>query len=166
MGMLLALITAYLLVAVAFFGALAFAARQPIPAIEASELLEESRQDALGGFWRGAPRRQVLAVDDDPAILELLAELVKEVGYEVQAVTSGAEALQKLGQSRFDMVLTDLQMPNMSGEELANEIERTRPGLPVVFVSGKVSPGPTARHPFLAKPFSLSELEQTLAMAC
>jgi CheY-like chemotaxis protein len=164
--MLLALITVYLLVAIAFFGALAFAARQPIPAMEIAGALEESNDGALGGAWRGAPRRHVLAVDDDPAVLELLAEVVKSVGYDVEAATSGAEALQKLGESRFEMVLTDLQMPNMSGEELAHEIERTRPGLPVVFISGKVSPNPDAHHPFLAKPFSMRELEQTLAMAC
>jgi two-component system cell cycle response regulator len=71
----------------------------------------------------------VLIVDDDPLVLARLSALVTDSGYLVHAVTSGAEALQWLEQSRASIVVTDVTMPGMDGLELCRQIRaRTWPG--------------------------------------
>ena len=78
-----------------------------------------------------------------------------------------SEALEKLEFGHFDVVLTDLLMPGMSGQELAREIRKRRPALPVVLMS--VSP---PRYPsddiagVLHKPFSLAELSSAIEAVC
>lgn len=88
------------------------------------------------------PGNRILFVDDDPAIVRLADRLLSRAGFEVRAVGSASEALEILrpDPGRFDLVLSDISMPRMSGLELAAEIRRLRPGLPVVFTTGDDAP--------------------------
>jgi two-component system chemotaxis sensor kinase CheA len=83
---------------------------------------------------REAPR--VLVVDDQFTVRELQRSILETAGYQVQVARDGREALERLARdSRIDMVLTDVQMPNMDGFELLREIRRDNASLPVVIVT-------------------------------
>jgi CheY-like chemotaxis protein len=79
---------------------------------------------------------RILVVDDEENIRALCSDALGAEGHEVLAVEDGREALGLLQRERFDLVITDLGMAGMSGLELAREIKRILPRLPVVLFSG------------------------------
>ncbi len=92
--------------------------------------------DPTADSHRGA--ETVLVVEDDPLVCRIAESALRSAGYAVLSVGSGPEALELL--STFscdpDLVLTDVVMPEMSGGELAEELARRRPDLPILFMSG------------------------------
>ncbi|MFT3927780.1 MAG: response regulator [Myxococcales bacterium] len=80
----------------------------------------------------------VLLAEDDPAVRELSRRVLSSHGYRVLAADSGESALRLVHKTRerIDLLLTDVMMPGCSGPELARELLRTHPGLPVLFMSG------------------------------
>jgi len=78
----------------------------------------------------------ILCVDDEPIPLTLRKSVLEKWGFAVLAVRSGAEALAMIERQPVDLVLTDLLMPGLSGTELAREMKRLRPNIPVVLLSG------------------------------
>jgi two-component system, cell cycle sensor histidine kinase and response regulator CckA len=80
--------------------------------------------------------RNVLVVDDDDLVRELLVDLLTEEGVGVVSAASGAEALSLYSPDEFGLVLLDLTMPGMGGEETLRELRRIDPGTPVVLCSG------------------------------
>jgi len=90
-------------------------------------------------FPRGT--EQLLLVDDEECIVDLERQILEKLGYGIDSSCSSLEALKifKIDPQRFDLVLTDLTMPNMTGEKLAAEIHRIRPGIPVILMSGYAS---------------------------
>jgi CheY-like chemotaxis protein len=99
----------------------------------------------------------VLVVDDDPAIRRLVSSMLVLGGYQAVCAGGAAEALELLDQSAapFDLVVTDVAMPGISGLELAEQIRRSQPGLRVGFMTGVVEDGPpgTLRKPFTVRAF-------------
>ncbi len=81
----------------------------------------------------------VLLVDDDPLDIVPARLLFESWGHEVVTAARAAEALNLLGQRAVDLVVSDVCMPGMSGEELMREITRRQPGLPVILLTGKGS---------------------------
>ena len=113
----------------------------------------------------------VLVVEDDPTVRELAGELVKELGYEPLCARDGAEALTIVGGGgpAIQLVLSDVAMPGMGGIELAAELQRRDPSIPIVLMSG-YAPDPMRggfSSPNLAawlqKPFTVDDLANTLA---
>ncbi len=82
---------------------------------------------------------KVLVVDDDQSMCDLLGGALERHGYEVLTVTSAHDGLERLTDTEFDAVLTDIGMADMSGIELCERILGTQPGLPVVVVTGQGS---------------------------
>ncbi|MBN1834305.1 MAG: PAS domain S-box protein [Spirochaetales bacterium] len=87
-----------------------------------------------------APQR-ILCVEDEPKVREALMEMLVQNGHQVQACADGEKALAvfqstKAGEGGFDLVVTDLGMPHMDGNELARRIKELSPGTPVVLLSG------------------------------
>lgn len=80
---------------------------------------------------------RILVVDDDPAILETSALVLRERGYEVRTAGSGFAALAELRRSLPDVIISDLRMANMSGFELLSVVRRRFPHIPVIAVSGE-----------------------------
>lgn len=78
---------------------------------------------------------RVLLVDDEEGLLITLSANLELEGFEVAEATSGAQALELLAERTFDVVLTDIRMPGMSGVELFAEIRRMRPDLPVILTT-------------------------------
>jgi DNA-binding response OmpR family regulator len=80
--------------------------------------------------------KRILLVDDEPTILEMLADSLRKAGYEVGTSTDGLDALQKFRNEAWDLVVTDRGMPRMDGHELADAIKGIAPGVPVILITG------------------------------
>jgi PAS domain S-box-containing protein len=107
----------------------------------------------------------VMAVDDDALVLTNTIAMLDDLGHTGIAASSGKEALEILRQQgSVDLVITDYAMPQMTGLALADEIQRQRPGIPVVLATGfaELTPGAGCDLPRLAKPYSQAELLQVL----
>jgi two-component system cell cycle sensor histidine kinase/response regulator CckA len=125
---------------------------------------EERVDDELAG--RPAPEvgtERILLVEDEPVLLRMTSEMLRRQGFDVISAPDPVAALELAGVEQFDVVVTDVVMPKMSGAELADRITETFPETRFVFVSGYTHEviderrlGPTQR--FLAKPFSSAEL--------
>jgi len=113
----------------------------------------------------------ILVVDDEESLVRLAEEVLASLGYEPVGCVGASEALRvfKAAPQRFDAVLTDAIMPDMSGTELLVELRRLRPGLPVVLVSGYGGPDLLAgaqaagAQAVLTKPLTAADLAQCLA---
>jgi len=81
-------------------------------------------------------RAKVLVVDDDDEVRTVTSETIKELGYSVVTVVDADEALERLGEERFDLLITDVAMPGMNGVELARRARIIDGRLPVLFSSG------------------------------
>ena len=85
-----------------------------------------------------ARRACILVVDDQPLVAALIADLLALEGYEVETAKNGREALEKIAGRSYDLILSDLQMPELDGVGFYHELERQRPSLlpRLAFVSG------------------------------
>ena len=107
----------------------------------------------------------ILVVDDEAAIRELLVWLLKDLGFQVRAAINGREAIALAARHPPDLVISDLMMPVMGGQELCHWVKtELRPAPPVILtssVSANMVRGSGA-DAFVRKPFDLDELEQTV----
>ena len=104
--------------------------------------------------------RTVLVVDDEPMVLDVTASMLEDLGCDVVTATNGVAALDMLARdSRITILITDINMPGMSGYELAERARRSRPGLQVILLSGR-----EAGHgfPLIRKPFLQEDLKRTM----
>jgi CheY-like chemotaxis protein len=107
------------------------------------------------------PQMVVLLVDDNALILDVTGAMLEALGHHVISASSGTEALQRLEHDeQIEVLLTDINIPNMSGLELAERAKRLRQSLKVVFISGQDSP--VADVPVLQKPFGETDLDRVL----
>jgi PAS domain S-box-containing protein len=98
----------------------------------------EYEQEAKGETPIPGGQERILFVDDEAALVQLTAGILSGLGYEVVGRTSSLEALE-LFRTRpdwFDLVITDMTMPNMTGSELAQQLMRLRPDIPVILCTG------------------------------
>lgn len=115
---------------------------------------------------------RVLYVDDDEALCFLMSRVMQDTGHEVTTCGSGAEALQLLEQSgdAFQLVVSDMNMPGMSGLEFTGAVRGRSPELPVVLISGFVSNELQQRaealgvRKLLLKPNGIQELVRELVV--
>jgi len=108
---------------------------------------------------------QVLIVDDDPDTRGSMRRVLERQGYSVVVAGSGAEALRLLEGTHVpvDLMITDVQMPGLPGDALVEQVRRSWPELPVLFVSGEpayasLPLAASRRARFLLKPFGQEEL--------
>ncbi|HRO61233.1 MAG TPA: PAS domain-containing protein [Burkholderiaceae bacterium] len=115
----------------------------------------------------------VLLVDDEEALVRLGEEMLAQLGYEPVGHASSVAALAAFREDplRFDLVLTDEAMPAMTGSELVHEIRAVRPDMPILLMSGYVSPALAARArelgviEVLSKPLAARDMARSLAAA-
>jgi CheY-like chemotaxis protein len=126
------------------------------------ELSEDERLDA------GSPSR-VLVIDDDDGVRAATVAMVRHFGHEVIEAESGTNGLAQLARdSRFDVMIVDLVMPNMHGMVFATQARALVPRLPAVFVTGYSDThwlGTESRDQFLKKPFRRVDLADRLRKA-
>jgi len=114
---------------------------------------------------------RILIVEDEPAVRQLLQELLQQDLHTVIAVGDGRTALTAFEAEAFDLVITDYAMPGMSGKELAKELKSRQPTLPVIMVSGfgdlisGTTGCPEAVDILLSKPVGLNDLRQAVIKA-
>jgi CheY-like chemotaxis protein len=128
---------------------------------------------ARGAAGQPQRPRRVLAIDDEEVMGYVIQRIVRHLGYEVDWVTSCEIALEKIRETRYDVILSDFLMPSMNGQRFYEEIARLQPAMlkRIIFVTGDTISAPTmkflksAEAPFLSKPFKIEELEVLLAEA-
>jgi CheY-like chemotaxis protein len=107
----------------------------------------------------------ILIVDDEAPIRELLAWVLRDLGYQVQEAINGRDAMALATSHPPDLVISDVMMPIMGGTELCRWVKRElEPAPPVILTSsvgGHVARG-TGADAFVRKPFDLDELEQAV----
>lgn len=80
--------------------------------------------------------KRVLIVEDDPQVMEMLAETIEQEGYAVLRAENGKTALESVAAEKPDAVVTDIVMPGLDGVELIHSLHKTDPDLPVIAISG------------------------------
>ena len=111
------------------------------------------------------PRIKILLVDDDQSILEILADLMAIFGHDYVTAQNGVEAIEKLKHNFFDIVLTDMIMPDIDGMELLKHIKKNYPNIKVMVVTGYERAFTytdvirAGASDFISKPFNTDELE-------
>ena len=110
-------------------------------------------------------RLTVLLVDDEEIVRIATAEMIRDLGHEVEEAGSGAEALAQLESGlRVDVLVTDYMMPGMDGGLLARRVAKAHPGIPVLLITGYTGPTSAVMHlPRLAKPFGQAEIGTAIA---
>ncbi|MEA3486406.1 MAG: sigma-54 dependent transcriptional regulator [Thermodesulfobacteriota bacterium] len=109
--------------------------------------------------------KSILVVDDEPSMRIALSESLESCGYKVETSESGADALEKFQEGKFEVVITDMRMPGMSGMEVLRGIKKVSSGTPVIVITayGTVNTAVEAMKEgaadFIMKPFSVGHLE-------
>lgn len=115
----------------------------------------------------------ILLVDDEEALVEVGRRMLEFLGYKVTAFTSSLKALNKFSESadEFDLVITDMSMPKMGGEELARHIIEIDPKIPIILCTGyssgvsDVSLMPTSIKAVVLKPLIMNKVAKTIRNA-
>ena len=113
-------------------------------------------------------KKTVLVVDDEEIIRDFLFEVLND-DFNVSTASDGDEAIDKLKEQSYDLVITDLKMPRVSGDEVVRFAKQSDPDAKVIVITGYsslYSVSKSANHgasDFLSKPFSIKELMQTVA---
>jgi DNA-binding response OmpR family regulator len=127
------------------------------------------------GVWATAPlqrqpnlRQRILVVDDDPLIRRLNSEVLIYSGYRVDAADDGASAWDALLVNDYDLLITDNDMPKVTGVDLLKKVHATRMAMPVVMATGTLPAWEFAQYPWLKpaavviKPYTFDELLETV----
>jgi two-component system response regulator TctD len=115
--------------------------------------------------------RRVLLVDDEVALARVFARALSAAGFDVALALDGVEALARLVAEPYDIVVTDVCMPRMSGLRLLDSIRGLRPDVPVVLMTAQLDPQTYERARelgsvrYLLKPFKLEQLENAVRSA-
>ena len=110
-------------------------------------------------------KNRILIVDDDHAMRLALSESLESCGYDIGAAENGNEALSLFNKRKFDLVVTDMKMPGMTGIEVLQGVKKMSPDIPVILITayGTVNTAVEAMKEgaaeFIMKPFSLDDLE-------
>lgn len=115
-------------------------------------------------------RCKVLVVDDEQDVLNVLKEMLEKLGCETRGVTSGVKAIELIKKNRFDLVVTDMIMPGMSGLDIINEINRMDMKIPVLITAGVDLPEINVELPgfvtesFIKKPFTFEDIRKKISV--
>jgi DNA-binding NtrC family response regulator len=114
---------------------------------------------------------RILVVDDEENVLVLFKRVLAKEGYKVECASSGYEALEKLEDDTFDLVLTDLKMDGLDGIDLVRKSKALNPAVPFVMITayGTIQAAMTAGKEgvenFLIKPIDIEELKSAVKKA-
>ena len=112
----------------------------------------------------------VLVVDDESEVRAFERRVLEGIGYGVLEAKNGADAIDRMaGAARVDLLVADLQMPEVSGAEMVRRIRLTRPDMPVLYVTGRIDGLMDERslwqgEAFLEKPFTVAGLREAVSL--
>jgi CheY-like chemotaxis protein len=127
--------------------------------------------DAAGSRVETARERRIpeglklLVVEDNPKVQQFACDLLRDLGCDVRSADTGSEALELLKDNEFDLVMSDIVMPGMSGLELARLVGASRSPVPVVLATGYSSELVEGQHhfPVIAKPYGVDDVVEAIA---
>jgi len=132
--------------------------------------MQNASRSGGGDFPPKNGKLRILVVDDDENIREIIREILSMAGHHVVLSSDGEEALRLFYDQEFDLVMTDLGMPGISGWDVTRKIKGTHPEKPVVIISGwgaQLSEEEIKTNKVdlvVSKPFSLDQILQVTAM--
>jgi CheY-like chemotaxis protein len=115
-------------------------------------------------------RPRVLVIDDDPSVREVVRYLLEDFGYDCETAADGPRGLARFQEGGWDLVVTDLGMPEMSGWEVVEAIRRRSVTMPIILITGLIEPGLMRRAgeqglPVVPKPFRSEVLRAAVVKA-
>ena len=131
--------------------------------------MKDTQSATSAGNPTADPKRSILVVDDEEIMRSFLADVLAE--FEVTTATDGDEAIEQMNERRFDLIITDLKMPRVSGEKVVQHAISLDPKYKVIVISGystlftvtkSIENGACA---FLSKPFSIQQLRTEVSKA-
>ncbi len=113
---------------------------------------------------------KILIVDDEQGILDLLTDILNIMGYSISAARDGNQAMDRLNEGEYDLIICDIKMPGLGGEKLYSFVKATNPELAdrIIFITGDTVNPETQSflqntgNPYLGKPFRLEEIKQCI----
>jgi len=108
---------------------------------------------------------KILVADDDPGVAEVLELILRQLGHRVVVVNSGKGALDAFSSEDYDLVITDLHMPDLSGREVARAVKEAKAGVPVILITGwglQLDSSEMGVDGMIAKPFKKETLSQLI----
>jgi len=114
---------------------------------------------------------KILIIEDERSVREVLTKMLESRGYHVVASADGQSGLNRFQEEPFDLVVTDLNMPGLSGWDVAREVKLHAPGTPVILVTGtgdridRAVAGAKGIDSVVGKPFEFREVMRTIAQA-
>lgn len=110
---------------------------------------------------------RILLAEDDPTIARLIQQVLEDAGHEVTIASNGFIALDRINTGRYELLLTDLEMPRMDGGQLLRELARRRAYLPTIVVSARPDLTEDIRglpvDGVVPKPFSIHDLKTAVS---
>lgn len=139
-----------------------FTLRFPTP--RSTEPTEAAAPSAIASGQPVEPR-SILVVDDEDMVRKVICRLLGVHGHEAVGVSSAHEALDRLEERSWDLVLTDQGMPGMTGRELAHQIRKSFPDLPILLLTGDtdIDVNPAEINRVLTKPFRIDDVQSIIA---
>jgi signal transduction histidine kinase/CheY-like chemotaxis protein len=129
---------------------------------------QQKRPEEQVGALEAQKSGRILLVEDNEDVGEFAQTLLGELGHRVRWAQSAEQALELAGSQSFDAVFSDIVMPGMSGIELAEQLSRLQPGLPVILTTGysdQLADTGTGGRPVILKPYRLETLAAALDQA-
>ena len=116
-------------------------------------------------------KKQVLVIDDEQIVLDSVSQILTDENYEVDVSLSGREGLDWAIERPYDIVLTDIRMPDIGGMKVLRDVKRVKPSLPVVIITGYATTKSAVQamklgaEEYIEKPFEPEELIDAVARA-
>ncbi|MEE9180466.1 MAG: response regulator, partial [Vicinamibacteria bacterium] len=114
---------------------------------------------------------RILVVDDETSMRQLLEITLRKEGYRVTMAESGQKAVEALSKAAYDLVISDIKMPDMSGVEVLRVVKQSAPETPVIMITAYSSAETAVEalrlgaYDYIAKPFKIDELKVTIKNA-
>jgi CheY-like chemotaxis protein len=131
------------------------------------------RAVADSAYQRPLHRERILVLEDEPTVAQLVADVMSEEGHRVDVLLDSREALGRLEENKYDLIICDLKMPHLDGPGFYRELVRSGNPLQhrLLFITGDTMSPRTqeflasSKLPYLAKPFLVEELKQVVYRA-
>jgi len=115
--------------------------------------------------------KRALVIDDEQVVLDSVSKILADENYEVDVTLSGREGIDRAIKKTYDVVLTDIRMPDIGGMRVLRDVKRARPSLPVIMITGYASIESSVQAmkmgaaDYLEKPFTPDQLLKAVASA-
>lgn len=116
-------------------------------------------------------KTQILILDDEPIVCKRLKPALEKLGYEVESFIKSKEAMARVAEKQFDIVITDLKMEELDGMAFLTEVKKSSPATEVIVITGFATME-TAKESyqkgvfdFVAKPFKIGEIQEVVKKA-